>query len=123
MRYDALNEIKSPDNIRMLRNVKYPTIPLDSNDLYIYTNRVDRYDRLALKYYDNQDMWYIIALANPNQELNSLFIPSNLRIRIPARGLFYKDIIDSTFRVNIGLDYDVNVTNKKKVGQSKITLY
>lgn len=123
MRYDALNEIKSPDNIRMLRNVKYPTIPLDSNDLYIYTNSVDRYDRLALKYYDNQDMWYIIALANPNQELNSLFIPSNLRIRIPARGLFYKDIIDSTFRVNIGLDYDVNVTNKKKVGQSKITLY
>jgi len=123
MRYDALNEIKSPDNIRMLRNVKYPTIPLDSNDLYIYTNRVDRYDRLALKYYNNQDMWYIIALANPNQELNSLFIPSNLRIRIPARGLFYKDIIDSTFRVNIGLDYDVNITNKKKVGQSKITLY
>ena len=123
MRYDNVIEIKSPKNIRMLKGVKYPTIPLNENDLYIYTNDIDRYDSLAQKYYEDQSMWWIIALANPNQELNSIFIPTNLRIRIPFNPTQIKNDIEGNFRAPIGLDYNVEITNKRKVGQSKITLY
>ena len=33
--------------IRVYLNVKYPSISLDFSDIYVYTNRGDRYDLLA----------------------------------------------------------------------------
>jgi phage tail protein X len=44
----------------------------------------DRYDLLALNYYGNSSLWWIIAAANPNLGLNTLILPEGQQIRIPG---------------------------------------
>tara|TARA_R110001606_G_C15341221_1_gene646574 strand:+ start:736 stop:1059 length:324 start_codon:yes stop_codon:yes gene_type:complete len=79
-------------------NVKYPEIPRDFSDTYVYTNRGDRYDTLAFQYYDDASLWWIITRANSNQTPDSLIpnIGSQLRIpgneRIPNIIASYKSI-------------------------------
>ena len=79
-------------------NVKYPEIPRDFSDTYVYTNRGDRYDTLAFQYYNDASLWWIITRANSNQTPDSLIpnIGSQLRIpgneRIPNIMASYKSI-------------------------------
>tara|TARA_R110001592_G_scaffold99985_5_gene284263 strand:+ start:2940 stop:3302 length:363 start_codon:yes stop_codon:yes gene_type:complete len=67
-------------------NVKYPSIALDSLDIYVYTNRGDRYDLLAQSFYGDSSLWWIIARANTTQTPDSLIPEVGAQIRIP-----YKD--------------------------------
>jgi len=62
----------------------YPEIPLTENDIYVYTSQGDRYDLLALNYYGDSSLWWIIASANPNIDLMTLVIPEGIQIRIPG---------------------------------------
>lgn len=65
--------------------VKYPEIPLDFSDIYVYTTRGDRYDTLALTYYLDPSLWWIIARANIKTQLMDSLIPDfGSQIRIPA---------------------------------------
>ena len=79
-RYDS-NSIKKP----FLINIKYPTIPLDFTDTYVYTNRGDRYDILANEYYGDSKLWWIISRSNSSFTQDSLIPPVGSQIRIPNK--------------------------------------
>jgi hypothetical protein len=64
--------------------VKYPEISLDFSDIYVYTTRGDRYDTLALTYYNDPSLWWVISIANPSLGCDSLIPPYGSQIRIPA---------------------------------------
>ena len=62
---------------------QYPEIPLQNTDIYVITNKADRFDTLANQFYGDKSLWWVISLANQNLKQNSLFIPSGTQIRIP----------------------------------------
>jgi hypothetical protein len=72
------------DQKRRYANVKYPQISLDSQDIYVYTTQGDRYDSLALVFYKDSSLWWIINRANPNQDSASLYPAVGAQIRIPS---------------------------------------
>jgi hypothetical protein len=63
---------------------RYPEVPLSEDDIYVYTTIGDRYDTLAQQYYQDSTLWWIIAIANPDQGLGSTTPPIGAQIRIPA---------------------------------------
>ena len=65
-------------------NVKYPEIPRDPSDIYVYTGRGDRYDTLATQYYNDSSLWWIIPIANSNQTPDSLIPNIGSQLRIPS---------------------------------------
>ena len=69
---------------RRYANLKYPEIPLDFSDIYVYTTQGDRYDTLALSYYEDPSLWWVISRANATLVQNSLIPPYGAQIRIPS---------------------------------------
>jgi phage tail protein X len=82
-RYQNIPIIKI-DKKPVYRTVKYPEIPLDENDTYVTTVQGDRFDILALQYYQDESLWWIISTANDSLPQNSLLIPEGIQLRIPA---------------------------------------
>lgn len=83
-RYQNTKIINQPDtNIKYYRDTKYPSIPLSINDIYVITVDGDRYDKLALQYYNDSTLWWVISIANDNLPQNTLNVPIGLQIRIP----------------------------------------
>ena len=77
---------------------RYPEIPITSDDIYVYSVQGDRFDVLALQYYKNSSLWWVISIANTSQlSQNSLVIPEGLQIRIPA---FYAGIVSAFNTIN-----------------------
>jgi len=64
-------------------NAKYPIVPLQNTDIYVITNKTDRFDTLANQFYGDKSLWWVISLANQSLKQNSLFIPAGSQIRIP----------------------------------------
>jgi len=64
--------------------VKYPEIPYLESDIYVYTTIGDRLDKLSQQYYNSSEYYWVIASANPDVGLNSLYIPEGTQIRIPT---------------------------------------
>lgn len=64
-------------------NVIYPDIPLSENDIYVITQYGDRYDTLALEFYQDPELWWIISSANTYQK-GSLNVTPGVQLRIPA---------------------------------------
>ena len=62
---------------------KYPEIPAEFSDIYVYTTRGDRYDTLALSYYQNPSLWWVIASANALPG-DSLVVEPGTQLRIPV---------------------------------------
>ena len=83
-RYRNIPIIRSTTNKQMYATSRYLEIPLSPDDIYVYTTQGDRYDVLALQYYTDSSLWWIIAAANPNIGLGSLVIPQGVQIRIPS---------------------------------------
>jgi len=85
-RYSGIPVITTPNNPkRRYINVKYPEITRDFSDIYVYTTKGDRYDLLALSYYGDTQLWWIIARANTNNTTpDSLFPNVGEQIRIPG---------------------------------------
>lgn len=79
---DNINQ-PSENKTRYL-TVKYPEIPLDISDIYVYITRGDRYDLLASSYYGDSSLWWVIAKANPSQNFDSLTPNIGSQIRIPG---------------------------------------
>lgn len=65
-------------------NPKYPFIPKELEDIYIFTGIGDRYDTLAQTYYNDSTLWWVISSTNYSLEQNSLIPPIGSQIRIPA---------------------------------------
>jgi hypothetical protein len=84
-RYSQIAIVESTqDQKRRYANVKYPQITLDSQDIYVYTTQGDRYDSLALVFYKDSSLWWIINRANSNQDSASLYPAVGSQIRIPS---------------------------------------
>ena len=65
-------------------NIKYPGIPTSPLDIYVFVAQGDRYDTLALTYYSDSSLWWIISRANPTQSFDSLYPNVGSQIRVPA---------------------------------------
>jgi len=76
--------IQRIDKKRVYRNVKYPLIPLSENDICVQSSEGDRFDILAQRFYKDSSLWWIISTANEELTQDSLVIPLQRQIRIPA---------------------------------------
>ena len=84
-RYSVAQIVKTAENTnRRYTNIKYPLIQPSSSDIYLYTGQGDRYDTLALTYYSDTTLWWVISRANPSQPNDTLYPNVGARIRIPA---------------------------------------
>lgn len=84
-RYSQIQVFKTVDDPRRrFINVKYPSISLDSQDIYLYTTQGDRYDIMAYQFYQDTSLWWIISYANSHQDSSSLYPAMGTQIRIPA---------------------------------------
>ena len=83
-RYQDIIITKDSEGTRYYRNSKYPRVPLSVNDIYAISTSGDRFDLLALQYYGDSSLWWIISIANENLPQNSLYIPEGTQIRIPS---------------------------------------
>jgi hypothetical protein len=84
-RYSTIQTITTVENPKPRYSLtKYPLITLDPSDTYVYTTQGDRYDILALSFYSDSTLWWVINRANPNQDANSLFPSIGAQIRVPA---------------------------------------
>lgn len=77
--------LKDLENKRFYKNVLYPEIPLDANDIYVLTSINDRIDKLAYDYYNDETLWWIIAEANVDViKRDSFYTGAGKQIRIPT---------------------------------------
>lgn len=83
-RYQNIPIIKNSEGTRYYKDNKYPRIPLSVDDIYVETTIGDRFDLLALQYYGDPSLWWIISIANENLSQNSLYIPEGSQLRIPS---------------------------------------
>lgn len=82
-RYSEIKTFKTEEGKRYRENVIYPFIPATGNDIYLIATAGDRYDTLALQYYKDSSLWWIIASAN--NSMNGSLIPvPGVQLRIPA---------------------------------------
>ena len=82
-RYSKIDSFSTDKGKRYYGTTKYPDIPLSFNDIYVYTDEGDRFDILAQQYYGDSSLWWIISVANPQLEQNSIIPPFGVQIRIP----------------------------------------
>ena len=61
----------------------YPEIQPTNNDYYVITTVDDRLDLIALDFYQNSSLWWIIASANALPG-DSIYPPIGIQLRIPA---------------------------------------
>ena len=78
-------KVKNINRKRIYKALKYPEIPLSIEDTYVITTDGDRLDLLADQFYQDVDMWWIIATANPGIVKRDTFnLKPGLEIRIPT---------------------------------------
>jgi hypothetical protein len=76
--------IDSDDNEnRYITNPVYPEIPPTEDDIYVISTAGDRYDTLALQFYQDSSLWWIIASANTSNR-SSLVVTPGVQLRIPG---------------------------------------
>jgi len=83
-RYKNIKKETDSDGIQYITNPVYPDIPLSENDVYVITTDADRYDLLALKFYGDPSLWWIIPAANSNTARDTLYPTPGIQIRIPT---------------------------------------
>ena len=81
-RYKSIRNLKL-EGISYKSNPIYPSIPVSEDDFYILSSVGDRYDSLALRFYGDSKLWWIIASAN-NMTKASLVLSPGQQIRIPG---------------------------------------
>jgi nucleoid-associated protein YgaU len=80
-----------------LATVKYPAVPLSSNDIQVITTDGDRLDLLANQFYNDSSLWWVISIANPSLKQNSLLPPVGSQLRIPV---LLQDVLNSYYLLN-----------------------
>jgi hypothetical protein len=82
-RYQNIPVYINDDGRNYRTNPLYPEVPPTEDDTYIITNVGDRYDILALKFYGDVNLWWIIPASNTSTKDN-LAIEPGIQLRIPA---------------------------------------
>lgn len=83
-RYTSIGQKRNKEGIRYYKTNTYPDIPRSISDTYVITTEGDRYDTLALQYYSDASLWWVISNANPEYINGSLFPPVGIQLRIPG---------------------------------------
>ena len=83
-RYTNIEQKKNRDGVRYYKTNIYPDIPRSINDTYVITQAEDRYDKLALQYYSDASLWWVISNANPEYINGSIYPPVGIQLRIPG---------------------------------------
>ena len=76
----------------------YPEIQPTNSDYYLITTIEDRLDLLALDFYQDASLWWIIASANALPG-DSIYAPIGVQLRIPTN---IQSILNSYNLVNNG---------------------
>lgn len=63
-RYTRIGTRKTADGKTVYRTKRFPNIPLRESDIYVATETGDRLDTLAKTFYNDPNLWWIIASAN-----------------------------------------------------------
>ena len=79
-RYSSTREKFDKSGVRVYSTTYYPEIPISNNDSFIVSQEGDRLDNLALKYYSDNTLWWVIAKANGIKGKSALKPGENLRI-------------------------------------------
>ena len=82
-RYKDILLKQSKSGIRYRKNVIFPVIKPSFNDIYVIATAGDRYDTLALEYYKDPQLWWVIASVN-NSKRDSLVVEPGKQLRIPS---------------------------------------
>ena len=69
---------------RKLSTVIIAPQPVTTSDVYIQILGAERLDKLALLFYENASLWWVIAAANGLGK-GTYVVPGNVRLRIPAK--------------------------------------
>lgn len=93
-RYNTIPQTRI-EGKRVYQNVKYPDIPLSENDIYVQSSQGDRFDILAQQYYGDSSLWWVISTANNDLPQDSLVIPLQQQIRIPANPSVAVELFES----------------------------
>ena len=83
-RYAYIELYKTEEGRTYQGTTRYPEIPLSEDDIYVYTADGDRLDKLALEYYRDPSLYWIILAANPTLPFSTLYPTLGVQIRIPA---------------------------------------
>jgi len=60
-----------------------PTIERSTDDVYVVTSIGERLDLLASRYYQDANLWWIIAAANPSLRRDSVYLEAGIQVRVP----------------------------------------
>lgn len=83
-RYQNIPAIKlNVTGSQYYRTNVYPTIQANDGDYYVITTINDRLDLIALDFYQDESLWWIIASANALPG-DSLYPPIGIQLRIPT---------------------------------------
>ena len=82
-RYAFNPEIRYEGKPRQFKSNIYPVIPRSISDIYLISNSGDRLDLLSFKYYQDQTLWWIIAVANGLGK-HGMIVPPGIQLRIPT---------------------------------------
>jgi hypothetical protein len=83
-RYIYTNAVKDKDTgKRYYQSTIYPKIKATDNDLYIISEDGDRLDLLANKYYNDKNLWWVIAVAN-NINDGTFYVEAGRQLRVPS---------------------------------------
>jgi len=83
-RYDNTTILKTQQDRPYIKGKYYPNIPLSENDVYVITTVGDRLDSLANSYYNDNTLWWVIAMANNNVTKGALYPEPGTQLRIPT---------------------------------------
>jgi|TARA_A100001391_G_scaffold194112_1_gene170148 hypothetical protein len=96
MRYRNNIIKKDRNNIRYYKPRIIPNIPIKDSDIFVYPIYGDRFDTMAQRYYENSNLWWIIAKANEISD--GRISPDPLvKLRIPTE---IEDILQSISEAN-----------------------
>ena len=82
-RTDFSETLRTKFGKRFYSTVSYPTIPLSSNDTYVLTESGDTLTDIANKFWNDVNLWWVIATVNPHIKKDSLHLDTDLQLRIP----------------------------------------
>ena len=95
-RYSNAKTIKNERDISRKSTTIYPNVPVDlKTDIYIRTTSSDRLDKLALHFYNDSTLWWIIGAVNGLGK-GTIIVPPNTRLRIPSQ----KQVEDLLLKTN-----------------------
>ena len=64
MRYDNAKIKRDKNGVRYYKPTIIPNIPIKDSDIFVFPVYGDRFDTIAQRYYNNSNLWWIIAKAN-----------------------------------------------------------